>query len=236
MFERFTDKARKAMALANQEAQRFNHNYIGTEHILLGLVKEGRGDGALILKDFGADLRAVRLELEKLVKSGPDLVIAGRLPLTPAANRVVEAANQEATELKQNLVGTEHLLLGLLRERDGVSVQVLANLRVRVDELRKDVLRLLAERMATEHEELALSAIPESHPQWDRFAAHPLVLQYRTLYQEAALEVQRLIKEAEYEQAHRIRNDRREPRRRLLDELCDKLETDPGFGLREDHS
>src|SRR5512140_370234 len=113
MFERFTDRARKVMALANQEAQRFNHEYIGTEHILLGLVKEGSGVGANVLKNLDVDLRRVRLEVEKLIKSGPDPVAIGKLPLTPLAQKVTESAAREAVDLKHNYVGTEHVLLGL---------------------------------------------------------------------------------------------------------------------------
>jgi ATP-dependent Clp protease ATP-binding subunit ClpC len=128
MFERFTDRARKVMALANQEAQRFNHEYIGTEHILLGLVKEGSGVGANVLKNLDVDLRKVRLEVEKLVKSGPDMVTMGKLPQTPRAKKVIEYAIEEARNLNHNYVGTEHLLLGLLREHDGVAAQVLMNL------------------------------------------------------------------------------------------------------------
>src|SRR6478736_1488654 len=125
MFERFTDRARKVMALANQEAQRFNHEYIGTEHILLGLVKEGSGVGANVLKNLDVDLRKVRLEVEKLVKSGPDMVTMGKLPQTPRAKKVIEYAIEEARNLNHNYVGTEHLLLGLLREHDGVAAEVL---------------------------------------------------------------------------------------------------------------
>src|SRR6266852_2364180 len=116
MFERFTDRARKVMALANQEAQRFNHEYIGTEHILLGLVKEGSGVGANVLKNLDVDLRKVRLEVEKLVKSGPEMMQMGKLPQTPRAKKVIEYAIEEARNLQHNYVGTEHLLLGLLRE------------------------------------------------------------------------------------------------------------------------
>ena len=109
------------MALANQEAQRFNHEYIGTEHILLGLVKEGSGVGANVLKNLDIDLRKVRLEVEKLVKSGPDMVTMGKLPQTPRAKKVLEYAIEEARHLNHNYVGTEHLLLGLLREQDLMS-------------------------------------------------------------------------------------------------------------------
>ncbi|MFH1745482.1 MAG: ATP-dependent Clp protease ATP-binding subunit [Planctomycetota bacterium] len=150
MFERFTDRARKVMALANQEAQRFNHEYIGTEHILLGLVKEGSGVGANVLKNLGVDLRKVRLEVEKLVKSGPEMVTMGKLPQTPRAKRVIEYAIEEARNLNHNYVGTEHLLLGLLREQDGVAAQVLMNLGLKLDDVREEVLNLLGAGVDTE--------------------------------------------------------------------------------------
>ncbi|HBS29827.1 MAG TPA: NDP-hexose 4-ketoreductase, partial [Phycisphaerales bacterium] len=143
MFERFTDRARKVMALANQEAQRFNHEYIGTEHILLGLVKEGSGVGANVLKNLDVDLRKVRLEVEKLVHSGPEMVTMGKLPQTPRAKKVIEYAIEEARNLNHNYVGTEHLLLGLLREHDGVAAQVLMNLGLKLEEVREEVLNLL---------------------------------------------------------------------------------------------
>jgi ATP-dependent Clp protease ATP-binding subunit ClpC len=150
MFERFTDRARKVMALANQEAQRFNHEYIGTEHILLGLVKEGSGVGANVLKNLDVDLRKVRLEVEKLVKSGPDMVTMGKLPQTPRAKKVIEYAIEEARNLNHNYVGTEHLLLGLLREHDGVAAQVLMNLNLKLEEVREEVLNLLGAGVETE--------------------------------------------------------------------------------------
>ncbi len=145
MFERFTDRARKVMALANQEAQRFNHEYIGTEHILLGLVKEGSGVGANVLKNLGVDLRKVRLEVEKLVKSGPEMVTMGKLPQTPRAKRVIEYAIEEARNLNHNYVGTEHLLLGLLREADSVAAQLLTNLGLKLEDVREEVINLLGE-------------------------------------------------------------------------------------------
>ena len=150
MFERFTDRARKVMALANQEAQRFNHEYIGTEHILLGLVKEGSGVGANVLKNLDVDLRKVRLEVEKLVKAGPEMVTLGKLPQTPRAKKVIEYAIEEARNLNHNYVGTEHLLLGLLREHDGVAAQVLRNLGLKLEEVREEVLNLLGAGGETE--------------------------------------------------------------------------------------
>ena len=158
MFERFTDRARKVMALANQEAQRFNHEYIGTEHILLGLVKEGSGVGANVLKNLGVDLRKVRLEVEKLVKSGPDIVTMGKLPQTPRAKKVIEFAIEEARNLNHNYVGTEHLLLGLLREHDGVAAQVLMNLGLKLEEVREEVLNLLGAGVEPQEQEGGESA------------------------------------------------------------------------------
>jgi len=143
MFERFTDRARKVMQLANQEAQRFNHEYIGTEHILLGLVKEGSGVAANVLKNLDIDLRKIRLEVEKLVQSGPEMVTIGKLPHTPRAKKVIEYSMEEARNLNHNYVGTEHILLGLLREQDGVAAQVLMNLGMKLEDVREEVLSLL---------------------------------------------------------------------------------------------
>ncbi len=143
MFERFTDRARKVMALATQEAQRFNHEYVGTEHILLGLVQEGTGVGANVLKNLGVDLQKVRMEVERLAKSGPEMVTMGKLPQTPRAKKVIEYAIEEARNLDHNYVGTEHLLLGLLREGEGVAAQVLMNMGLKLDEVREEVLHLL---------------------------------------------------------------------------------------------
>ena len=162
MFERLTDRARKVMALANQEAQRFNHEYIGTEHILLGLVKEGSGVGANVLKNLEIDLRKVRLEVEKLVKSGPDMVTMGKLPQTPRAKKVIEYAIEEARSLNHNYVGTEHLLLGLLREQDGVAAQVLMNLGLKLEEVRDEVLNLLG--AGVEPDEVTESMEPGGAP------------------------------------------------------------------------
>jgi ATP-dependent Clp protease ATP-binding subunit ClpC len=162
MFERLTDRARKVMALANQEAQRFNHEYIGTEHILLGLVKEGSGVGANVLKNLDIDLRKVRLEVEKLVKSGPEMVTMGKLPQTPRAKKVIEYAIEEARNLNHNYVGTEHLLLGLLREHDGVAAQVLMNLGLKLEEVREEVLNLLGAGVDSEEAGGAPSEPPEA--------------------------------------------------------------------------
>jgi ATP-dependent Clp protease ATP-binding subunit ClpA len=156
MYERFTDRARKVMQLANQEAQRFNHEYIGTEHILLGLAKEGSGVAANVLKNLDIDLRKIRLEVEKIVWAGPDMVSLRKLPLTPRAEKVVQYSREEARNLNHNYVGTEHLLLGLLREHEGVAAQILMNLGLRLEVVREEVLNLLGLDPAT------LQAEPDS--------------------------------------------------------------------------
>jgi len=147
MYERFTDRARKVMQLANQEAQRFNHEYIGTEHVLLGLIKEGSGVAANVLKNLDVDLRKIRLEVEKLVQSGPEMVTMGKLPQTPRAKKVIEYSMEEARNLNHNYVGTEHILLGLLREQEGVAAQVLMNLGLKLEDVREEVLNLLGHGM-----------------------------------------------------------------------------------------
>src|SRR3954453_5471308 len=154
MYERFTDRARKVMQLANQEAQRFNHEYIGTEHILLGLVKEGSGVAANVLKNLDIDLRKIRLEGEKIVQTGPgsEMVTMGKLPQTPRAKKVIEYSIEEARNLNHNYVGTEHLLLGLLREQEGVAAQVLMNLGLKLEDVREEVLNLLGHNMPNESE------------------------------------------------------------------------------------
>ncbi len=142
------------MQLANQEAQRFNHEYIGTEHILLGLVKEGSGVAANVLKNLDVDLRKIRLEVEKIVQHGPggEQVVMGRLPHTPRAKKVIEYSIEEARNLNHNYVGTEHLLLGLLREQEGVAAQVLMNLGLKLEDVREEVLNLLGHNMPNESE------------------------------------------------------------------------------------
>src|SRR5438045_7308156 len=154
MYERFTDRARKVMQLANQEAQRFNHEYIGTEHILLGLVKEGSGVAANGLKNLDVELRKIRLEVEKIVQtgSGGDMVTMGKLPHTPRAKKVIEYSIEEARKLNHNYVGTEHLLLGLLREQEGVAAQVLMNVGLKLEDGREEVLNLLGHNMPNESE------------------------------------------------------------------------------------
>ncbi len=158
MYERFTDRARIVMQVANQEAQRLNHNFIGSEHMLLGLIKEGSGVAANVLKNLDIDLRQIRLEVEMLVQGGPDIVTVGKLRQTPRAKRVIEHAMEEARNLNHNYVGTEHILLGLLREQEGVAAQVLMNLGLKLEDVREEVLNLLGRGIGgTERGELAAS-------------------------------------------------------------------------------
>ncbi|HUV39276.1 MAG TPA: Clp protease N-terminal domain-containing protein, partial [Planctomycetota bacterium] len=160
MFERFTDRARKVMGLANQEAQRFNHEYIGTEHVLLGLVKEGSGVAANVLRNLDIDLKKIRIEVEKIVQSGPDTLSMGKLPYTPRAKKVIELAFEEARSLGHNYVGTEHLLLGLLREQEGVAARVLMNLGLKLDDVREEVLNLLGATFDTESSQESPAGFP----------------------------------------------------------------------------
>ena len=143
MFDRFTDRAKKVMSFARQEAQKFNHEYIGTEHILLGLVQEGSGVAANVLKNMNIDLEKIRHEVEKIVKTGPSMVTMGQLPFTPRAKKVLELSMEEASQLSHNYIGTEHLLLGLIKENEGIAAQVLMNLGVKLDEVREEVLEFL---------------------------------------------------------------------------------------------
>ncbi len=143
MYEKFTDRARKVLNLARQEAQRFNHSYIGTEHLLLGLVKEGSGVAASVLESMDVDLRRVRAEIEKMVQPGPDTAQAGSPPLTPRTKKVLDYAMEEAQQLGHSYIGTEHLLLGLLRETEGVAAKILMNLGLKLEDVREKVLDLL---------------------------------------------------------------------------------------------
>ena len=141
-FEKFTERARKVLTLSQEEAQRFNHNYIGTEHILLGLVREGEGVAAKVLASLGVDLEKVRSAVEYIIGRG-EKTVSGEIGLTPRAKRVIELAVDEARRLNHNYIGTEHLLLGLLREGEGMAAGVLESLGVSLDKVRAETVRLL---------------------------------------------------------------------------------------------
>ncbi len=143
MFDKFTNRAKQVIKLAKKEAQRLNHNYLGTEHVLLGLLKLGQGVAVNVLRNLNIDFETVRAEVEKLVGYGPEIQVYGDPALTGKVKKVFEYANEEASNLNHNYVGTEHLLLGLLRQTDGVAAQVLENLNVNLKEVRKEVLKEL---------------------------------------------------------------------------------------------
>jgi ATP-dependent Clp protease ATP-binding subunit ClpC len=143
MFERFTDRARRVVVYAQQEAQMLNHNYIGTEHILLGLIHEGEGVAAKALESMAISLEAVRRQVEEIIGQGQDAPI-GHIPFTPRAKKVLELSLREALQLKHNYIGTEHILLGLLREGEGVAAQVLQKLGADLNRVRQQVIQLLS--------------------------------------------------------------------------------------------
>ncbi len=139
----FTPRAQHALALARKEAERFNHNYVGTEHLLLGLIKLGQGVAVNVLQKMGLDLETVRLEVEKQVGTGPETKQLGNVPFTPRVKKVLALASKEARALNHSYVGTEHILLGLLREGDGVAARVLKNLEVDIERTRNEILKEL---------------------------------------------------------------------------------------------
>src|SRR3954467_10850303 len=145
MSNRFTERAQRVILIAQEEAKRLNHDYVGTEHILLGLIALGEGVAAQVLANLGVDLRRVRNEIEKIVGTGDNVMLLGEIPFTPRAKKVLELAVEEAQNMGHNYVGTEHLLLGLIREEEGVAARVLENLGVRLDVVREEVISLLGE-------------------------------------------------------------------------------------------
>jgi ATP-dependent Clp protease ATP-binding subunit ClpA len=142
MFERFTDRARRVVVLAQEEARLLNHNYIGTEHVLLGLIHEGEGVAAKALESLGIKLEAVRREVEQTIGRGKQSQ-SGHIPFTPRAKKALELSLREALQLNHNYIGTEHILLGLIREGEGVAAQVLIRLGGDLDRVRQQVIELL---------------------------------------------------------------------------------------------
>src|SRR5512137_1457596 len=145
MSNRFTDRVQRVIIIAQEEAKRLNHDYVGTEHILLGLVALGEGMAAKVLYNLGIDLKKVRAEIEKLVGTGDNIMLLGEIPFTPRAKKVLELAVEEAQNLNHTYVGTEHLLLGLLREEEGIAARVLENIGVKLNDVREEVLNLMSE-------------------------------------------------------------------------------------------
>src|SRR6476620_1591120 len=157
----FTPRAQQVLALARKEADRFNHNFVGTEHLLLGLIKLGQGVAVNVLQKLGLDLETVRLEVEKQVGTGPDQKMIGNIPYTPRVKKVLSLAAKEAKALNHTYVGTEHILLGLLREGDGVAARVLKNLDVDIEQTRQEILKELDPNFAAQEESGGPSEAPE---------------------------------------------------------------------------
>ncbi|MCL6648237.1 MAG: ATP-dependent Clp protease ATP-binding subunit [Chloroflexi bacterium] len=152
-FDKFTERARKVLTLAQEEAQRFNHNYIGTEHLLLGLVREGDGVAAKVLANLGVELNKVRSAVEFIIGRG-DRMVLGEIGLTPRAKKVIELAVDEARRLNHHYIGTEHLLLGLVREGEGIAAGVLESLGVNLERVRAETIRVLSQSMPQSHPEM----------------------------------------------------------------------------------
>ena len=147
-FEKFTERARKVLSLAQEEAQRFNHNYIGTEHLLLGLVRVEDGVSAKVLANLGVELDKVRSRVEFIIGRG-DRIVQGDIGLTPRAKKVMELSVDEALRLGHHYIGTEHILLGLIREGEGIAGGVLEGLGVTLERVREETLRVLGEQGST---------------------------------------------------------------------------------------
>src|SRR5689334_21807542 len=154
----FTPRAQQVLALARKEADRFNHNFVGTEHLLLGLIKLAQGVAVNVLQKLGLDLETVRMEVEKQVGTGPDQKMIGNIPYTPRVKKVLALAAKEAKALNHTYVGTEHILLGLLREGDGVAARVLKNLDVDIEQTRQEILKELDPNFAASQEESGSSS------------------------------------------------------------------------------
>jgi ATP-dependent Clp protease ATP-binding subunit ClpA len=149
MFERFTDRARRVVVLAQEEARMLNHDYIGTEHLLLGLIHEGRGVAAKALESLGISLEVVRQQVEEIIGLGQQAP-SGHIPFTPRAKKVLELSLREALQLGQDYIGTEHILLGMIREGDGVAAQVLVKLGADLNRVRQRVIQLVTGRHGEE--------------------------------------------------------------------------------------
>jgi hypothetical protein len=187
MFERFTDRARRVVVLAQEEARHLNHDYIGTEHILLGLIHEGEGVAARALTALDISLEAVRAEVTEIVGRGGDQP-GGHIPFTPRAKKVLELSLREALAFGHNYIGTEHILLGLIREGEGVAAQVLVKLGASFDRVRQQVVQLLADAGAVQAEQVAGMPTRLSQEQ-----ARAMVAGGPGMYQEEPAELVRVV-------------------------------------------
>jgi ATP-dependent Clp protease ATP-binding subunit ClpC len=178
MFERFTERAREVIVLAQDEARRLSHNYIGTEHLLLGLLREEEGLAARALESLGVTLEEVRAQVARIIGQG-DEVTTGQIPFTPRAKKVLELALREALSLGHNYVGSEHILLGLVRENQGVAARVLLGLDADAEKIRNEIIRMLsgheavrAARMLSGHEAVGAAPVVVNRARWEYDVLH----------------------------------------------------------------
>jgi hypothetical protein len=205
MYERFTERARKVMQLANEEAQRLNHEYIGTEHLLLGLVSNGTCVAAMLLNSLDVNTRKIRAQIDRIVQPGPERAMCGKLPRTPRAVRAIEFAMEEVRSLQHEFLGTEHLLLGLLRENEGLAAQVLMNLGVTLTEVRGTLLEMLG--VTVESDEASLPPRMPKGARWE-------LLEFDRLIEKLTQEKEDTLASADVERAaqaaDRVRNLKKE--------------------------
>src|SRR6266702_2402415 len=219
-FDKFTERARKVLSLAQEEAQRFQHNYIGTEHLLLGLVREGEGVAAKVLSNLGVELYQVRNAIEFIIGRG-DRIVLGEIGLTPRAKKVIELAVDEARRLNHHYIGTEHLLLGLVREGEGIAAGVLESLGVNIEKVRTQTILVLSQSGASQK---IIEPQTELVPQ----LMIELLKEAQNMLASVMQEKEQALKQKEYERAAELSK-----REKNLRDSISKLETfwhlQPGF-------
>ncbi len=212
MFERFTDRARRVVVLAQEEARLLNHNYIGTEHLLLGLIHEGEGVAAMALESLGISLEAVRAQVEEIIGQG-QRAPTGHIPFTPRAKKVLELSLREATQLSHNYIGTEHILLGLIREGEGVAAQVLVKLGADLSRVRQQVIQLLSGYVGGE----AAAHKPAARTRLVRMTVPEELREADQQLAQARREKEAAIDAEDFEQAAGLRDKERELARRVAE-------------------
>jgi ATP-dependent Clp protease ATP-binding subunit ClpC len=238
MFEKFTDRARKVIQLANQEAQRLNHTHISTEHVLIGLCKEGSGVAANVLRNLDVDLKKLREETERLVPPKKDPVFMGKLPQTEHVKQSIQYALEESRNLNHNYVGTEHLLLGLLRSEGGAN-EVLSNLKITAKAVRTGILNLLCTHKKSPEDEKEKSETHLKQMGWGSFISNlPTMTCWHTEYEKTLYgdEVKVTAKFATADTI--IKKAKEEERKRiikLLEERVHDLEKSPAINQAEDN-
>jgi ATP-dependent Clp protease ATP-binding subunit ClpA len=210
MFERFTDRARRVVVLAQEEARLLNHNYVGTEHVLLGLIRESQGVAAKALESLGISLEAVRAQVEEIIGQG-QMAPTGHIPFTPRAKKVLELSLREAKQLGHNYIGTEHILLGLIREGEGVAAQVLVRLGGDLSWVRQQVIQLLSGYTVGGEEAVARARLVRMTVPEDLREAEEQLAQVRR-QKEAAIDAE------EFERAAGLRDQERQLLERVAEQ------------------